>query len=820
MKKNNFVKLFTTLWLCVAIGAAVQAQSVHITPDGGSLGYYCMPAGNTGTTFNVVPVSLSSDPNVTATIESTTWSVFGGIQKLSSSVSDVSVASRTGTDYANLYSKYAKGKIRAVCHVKYEYKYERYNYCTTPATPTGLYDSYTYYVDYTTELEIRKTFSIPDGALTNPIVGPECVVAGENVTYSVAPWVSLDDVANVVFDTYTWNVPSSAKINDLYYSSDKSSITFKPSATAGGQTITVDLGACNATGVAQSSIKLKSEPDAPYLVGNTQWVDKLCIPLSASTYELTIANPQDGVTYTWEKLSGWYSTDQYVVGSDNKIVLNPKDDNKYIRLRAKSSCTEKIYDLQINRSFDPVVNTITTADADCLPENTDVTFSVNGASKGIPMGWTISPEGIANGWSIANDQKDSPTPIIHTGTGVATVYATASCGVAIPQLCKVKPNIPIINEGKKCLDFGDKTNQVFTTTKDNGATAYQWDFPATWEPLASTDRTTTDPTITIKTDGKTAGEIKVKALGCKDSEFSTPVKVSFTPDTPKIGMYETCMNAGVDGYAHFKITNNDASQNLTYTWTIANGYGEQVANNDPKDPLDPTEIKVHTSGKTGTFRIEAIAHNNDCGDSKVAGFYEFTVNKNDLPYSAVEETPLFSTTSDYALSLTTSDLSWYQNHTFEWYLNTAGQGNVTDTNAPYKTKTGLPQGLLTSGGENFYLTVTNKTTGCKTRKINDAATNTFKSAKVVDPEEEIESTTETTGMTVSPNPTTGEITVTLPKNESTNVFLIGLNGRLLKNWMSQPAKSTLNISDVPNGNYFIIASQGEKKYSKQIILNK
>ncbi|MDR3705830.1 MAG: T9SS type A sorting domain-containing protein [Paludibacteraceae bacterium] len=797
MKKNNFVRLLTTLWLCVAIGVAAQAQSVKITPSGSSSGYYCMPADNTGTSFSVAGVNLSTDPNVTATIESTAWTVFGGIQKLSASGTNISVASGTGTDYTSLYSKYAKGKIRAVCHVKYSYTYNTSDCYQNPGTAT-----YIYYADYTTELEIRKTFSIPDGSLTNPIVGPECVVAGENVTYSVAPWVSLDDVSNVVFDTYTWNVPSSAKINDLYYSSDKSSITFKPSATAGGQTITVDLGACNSTG-AQSSITLKSEPDAPYLVGNTQWVDNLCIPLSASTYELTIANPQSGVTYTWEKLSGWYSTDQYVVESDNKIVLSPKDDNKYIRLRAKSSCTEKIYDLQINRSFDPVVNTITTAYADCLPENTDVTFSVNGASKGIPMGWTISPEGITNGWSIANDQKDLPTPIIHTGTGVATVYATASCGVAIPQLCKVKPNVPIINEGKKCLAFEDKTDQVFTTTKDNGATGYQWDFPATWEPLALADRTTTDPTITIKTDGKTAGEIKVKALGCKDSEFSTPVKVGFNPDKPTIEQVG-CIDAGLPGVTYFRVKNHVKGQ--TYTWTIDPAFGAQdMFYNPPVD--DSSKIKVNTLGTVDTYNVQATAYNT-CGNSGLCDPFSVSVVKEVFTVTASN-----TGRNQYMYAITeANDDPWYFSHTATWVYNNA---DATGTDY-YKTKTDLPGGLLTSGASNFFVTVTNSA-GCKTRMINVPPT--FRSAKLLDEADATNSVVDEE-MKVSPNPSTGRIKVTLPTDESTNISLYDLKGSLLKTWTNQPAVSILDISDLESSNYFVVAHQNGKRYSKKIILTK
>jgi hypothetical protein len=166
----------------------------------------------------------------------------------------------------------------------------------------------------------------------------------------------------------------------------------------------------------------------------------------------------------------------------------------------------------------------------------------------------------------------------------------------------------------------------------------------------------------------------------------------------------------------------------------------------------------------------------------------------------------------YAITEANGD-PWYFSHTATWIYNNA---DVTGTDY-YKTRTDLPAGLLTSGASDFYVTVTNSSSGCKTRMIN--VPYTFRSAKLTDEADATNSVVDEE-MKVSPNPSTGRIKVTLPTDESTNISLYDLKGSLLKTWTNQPAVSILDISDLESGNYFVVAHQNGKRYSKKIILTK
>jgi hypothetical protein len=837
MRKNN---LFKALWLITLLlcGAwSVNAQnSASISPNGGTNGYVCIPANATNEVFTfVLPTGINpatQSPYTINDFESITWSVLGGgitIPDNQSTIqSTITVASMTGTSYEpEKFNKYAMGKLRVAAVLKSE---------LVEGCPGELIPSFR---TFTAELEIRKSFNPTMEAIQNEIVGPKCVVAGKEVTYSVAPWVSMYDANRVGFDEYQWNGLEDVAANELYYSADESSVTFMPNTTAGGQTISVTLGACNTIPV---SLILNAEPEDPYLTEHNiggKWMDEICIPFGIDTYELTIANPQDGVEYTWEKLSGWYGAlDSYVVQLDNKIILNVQNSDKFIRLRATSECSEKTFDLQIKRSFNNTSNRIVAVnfeDSDCLPKGQPITFKVQGdvngnyqdVSNGILRTWSV------DNWAINAGQATEPSISITTGAGEATISVqTAGCDNTEPpleRLFKIKPDVPtikganeaVIPDSKICLDAGDNTTQiVLTVTDDVNATGYEWELPDNW----GGNQTTTLPSITITTDGITSGDVRVKALdNCSDEDdtFSAPVSIGFTPGKPAIEKITTCVNAGLGGFIEVRMTNYDPNldPNDDYVWNIDAAYGSYngIYTIDPQSPTECT-FKINTTGKTGLLTV-AVSAKNACGSGDDSDALQYDVNKNDLPYNAVENTPLFSSTSSYALQLGQSDLVWFQNHTFEWYY--AGRGNVTDMANPYQTVNTLPQGLLTSGGEDFYLTVTNTANGCKTRKINEAASFQFRSAQITDTEAtSVGYGSEKTGMTVSPNPTQGEITVTLGKDETANLFLVTTAGKLVKTWMSQPAISTLNISNIPDGNYFVVGYQGDKKFAKQIILNK
>lgn len=92
---------------------------------------------------------------------------------------------------------------------------------------------------------IRYSFTRRSIGVENAIVGDKCAQPCDSVTFSVAPWVSLYQPNVVGFDTYEWEIPSSLRASDLYYSADNSSVTFVASDNIEGQVIKAKIGKYN-----------------------------------------------------------------------------------------------------------------------------------------------------------------------------------------------------------------------------------------------------------------------------------------------------------------------------------------------------------------------------------------------------------------------------------------------------------------------------------------------------------------------------------------------------------------------------------------------
>ena len=72
---------------------------------------------------------------------------------------------------------------------------------------------------------------------------------------------------------------------------------------------------------------------------------------------------------------------------------------------------------------------------------------------------------------------------------------------------------------------------------------------------------------------------------------------------------------------------------------------------------------------------------------------------------------------------------------------------------------------------------------------------------------------------IYPNPANDNITVKLPNEGSSYVFLMNLDGKLIKNENKSSSEFELDLSSVHQGTYIIYIMQGKNKFSKKIVVN-
>jgi hypothetical protein len=805
MKHNFSIKaLWLIALLCCGVWSA-NAQSLQFKQGANIIsGIQCMDVTSPGITYSVEGVNLSTI-GTNATIVGWTWTTQGGITITEgANAQNVKVAPLPGTDYNSGYSKYAKGKLKVTCRVQYDY-----NYLEEECTDSGpIYHNrtYTYFTNLYGEFEIRKQFSDLTG---NEITGPECVKTGDRVTYSVAPWVSMYQLNTVGFDEYDWDIPSGVAQGDvLYYSADYSSVTFYVGNNFDGKTISVRMGACNLPGQTPITLTLRAQPGVPSLPDGISFATGWCLPLGTGAQSITIGNTDPSATYIWEGLEGWKDTPTYEVNEANGYTLNfiPQNDARELTLRVIDICgNDKEYKLKVNRTLSGSNLIQTVSGEQCVAPNQYVPFKVTGVDNSVALIWRIV-EG--EGWSIYPGAETSAQPFIMTGTGSATIEVTASgCpgSTTIQETFGLAPETPIINSvSPVCVSDATVT---FKVRKVESGVTYEWSYPGDW----TVETGTADDQSTISlVPGQQGGEVKVRAIGTDNcsSDWSDPIEVAAPLALSKV---TDCVNAGFVGIVEIQIEGYDP-ENAAYDFpTIDDSTFGTI---DPAGIDAAGVFKVNTTGKEGNFTV-SVSATNSCGDQSIATL-DYSVQKD--PFT-VQEVVVLDIPGMQVSSFKIMDTG-YQD--FEW----SGDGQPLPTVIPGVLDY-ITNNIIVSDYSSIYVTVTNSATGCKTRKFrmapnvfrsksanpNATAPNTVNEFIVV----EVIDAPNAGQLTLFPNPASNELNINLSSEGSISICIASMSGGIVKNIASQQSSATIDVADLPAGNYIAVVLQGTNRYTGQFI---
>ncbi|MDR1678743.1 MAG: T9SS type A sorting domain-containing protein [Prevotellaceae bacterium] len=787
--------------LCCGVWSTNAQLSVS---GGGANGCHCM--GTSGT-FTVS--YTGSDGYV---IESTSWTKIGGGVDITAghNSTTVSVATQTDTVYNSKYSRFAPAKLNVFCRLKKDTTIDVTD-CKTGVVTKHKISSFK---EVDMDVKICKSFTYPYEGLQNKIVGPECVALGEQVTYSIKPWVSMKDANLIGFDSYGWNLDT----KEDYYSSDESSITFTVNADfLKHKTLAVSMGACNGNDSIKRTLGIKPAKPIISMEGIViDWEDGLCLSPGEGSKTITIDNADLGnseVTYIWDEatLNGWmYST------TPNTLTFTPTN-ARTIKLTVKSACEDETYSLKINSAF-ASSNTITNnaKNPNCLPAGQSFRFKVDGAANGTPMTWALES---GSDWSF----EDSPTiaePMIRVGSRPCRITVTDDCSNSIFADFSISPNTPEINESNQCIDAKDNTTPItFTVTPDDNATGYQWEFPAEWSSNAI-NNTTEDPTITITTDGTTSGQIKVRALGCIDSDLSTAVDVNIAPETPKaIINTKGCINYNIADQVIFSVQDADPDK-YTYSWIIPDEFGTPVGSPDGTDGT----ITVDTKGVSGTIKVQVDAK----GACDPSPWKEEPITIDANGFGLLYNTDLISVPA-YRLIKNNSIPATFNYRLFN-------NGNiVTNGVAPYpfdqeNLMLNLP-GMGDIAGSSIYtLVVDVYTSDCDYRlivgaPIEDIDGNSSRIAKSMfsDDEESLMTlhSAKTEFASIYPNPAKNSLNIEILEavNYPANIYVMDTKGSLVSQTTTNTVNTQIDSSSWVTGSYIVLIVAGNQTYRQVIIKN-
>ena len=792
MIKTTSTLAIAALGLLLSEQTQAQTFGIAQTPNG------------TGATYSTKEINVETSPNATYTVYATyptdttayshiRWYVYGGIEKVSESATHLTFRSASGTTYNDKYSKYAYGQVQLSATLSDQTVADCE--CATMCNPTR-----------TANLFVYKRFDFS----ANHIIGPDCVLPGDSVTFSVEPWLTLYPTLQLDTAAYFWDIPIALQASPLYYSSDKSSVTFVVSDSIENKTIKCSIGRLNyADGQLPIEKTLSNDVADPIItLGGVPFdpeTHSVCLPFGVDSVDLVVTNASPELEYSWN-LRAWDYRPFTNNGSLNRVA--PLRNAQNITLSVLNGCSDKQYYYNINRTLTEGYNQIVTkADLDttnCL-SGSSVELTILNADDQSSFVWSVSSTD--SNWQLTKKNGQVSNMLqIGNGSAVVSVYSAECGGTVLQKTFYAAPYGLGYISGAVCIAPNDSVTELTYSITASRATTFEWQFPSSWTLLGSD----TLSTIHLRSDGMYADTIKVRALGCKSTAWSTILpQITYAPS----GFTHTCVNVDTAGIATFTaIDNPNKTTSSYYRWNIPNALtGYSGSGNFT---TSSKQISVATKGDIGVYPI-TISYLYSCEngttyvsatDSVIiepATLLEMTTNTSRIKTIGFDEDYYYSTPEE-----TTK---------IRWYFQSFDDAGLYAENDYYEVN--IVKGTV--GNDNFTVGTVwcvIDIAGCKTVLSFSWDDNVGgnKSLSISSNEEENE---DPLSATVTPNPASDVLYVELSKEyEHQHVRLIDPNGKsiLRKNFSGRNA--TIDISSIPNGMYVVeVSGDGQKIATKQLI---
>lgn len=784
---------FLIIFAINCIGNIIKANGFQILYNGTAIDSIAIQANpEIEYTFTVTKPDVSWD-----TIY---WTVAGGIEIVSQDENQVVIRSRNGETYESKYSKYAAGSL--TIHAKkidIEDDCEcAQNYCNP---------------NFNSTIYIFKIFDLSG----NAIAGQKCVVAGDTVTYSVAPWVTQMVSESLVFDYYYWTIPEELKASDLYYSTDQSSVTFVVSENIEGQVIKVQMGMFNIIEDANEqeplTFTLGRDIDTPQIEG---MIDDLyyCLPFETDTFTLTINNASDEAIYEWD-LRTWELIEQNNNGSEVTIVATPN--SQTIFLTVTSSCSVNKYYYDINRSLDESYEILNTSESlTCLNEGDLLTFYIPNVTEGTELTWEV----VGEGWNISASEsvKTRPTITIGSGTGIITVFGTDCQSPAIIDTFFVAPKTLSSITGETCITQGLADTLVYSVDAIANIDYYEWSYPENWTVIGDT----IENSITLISDGETIDTIKVRGIGCSETEWVT-LNLHRIYNAPEgITIDDGCIDVGSTSTVYLSvIPDGTADDETTYKWTIPTTLRSGSLS---RTTSDYSTVKFTCRGNEGSYIVKVSA-NNSCSTATYTDTITLSIDEYIFESISYGDS---SNNYDPLLRLLTvlggeNDIVKYT-----WVLDGEEvQSNATYYYAiPYLIEKEINdlyfQGEIDviieySNGCTSTITYSWDYTEDSVETTKSISLNQENSQSLATAIEEDKTKTITGDISIYPNPTNGILTVELSDEYiGGHIIIFTTSGTTLDLITATSNKETFNITNYPAGIYILYIIKGSNAISYKI----
>lgn len=666
-------------------------------------------------------------------------------------------------------------------------------------------------------LNVYKSFS--PSAYNIDISGPDCVLEGDTVVYSIDPILTKNLTQGIGVDEYFWTFTPGLVQEQIYRAGDNSSVTFIAGAVTGYDTIKVQVGLANAGVQARKALGKA----APKPIINSR-----CIAHGESNVLFTVSNPQPGINYNWSCNDDSWSIDVNPLHTDSAYISPENDAAASITVVAYydgyEQCSASKSTLKVSRTWSDDAQILATTSAPYVM-NKEYEFTLEGGAGGglnwtPPTGWTLKS---SSGYKAKFKPINSSTIQL---SDVLRVESKNNCSLN-PQTAE----IPIFMKPAKVTSMNNTIcitpnalNTFSISNWEDGphADSYRWKLYK-GNNLAKDTTTATGVTNLSVTANPEWSKLVVIPIGAYNGTLyytgdPTEFDLTFRPETPlSIQSSKECVAYNMPDEITLSIVDNGNNPTQLYAWNIPSELSPEY-----QDSLHRSVI-ITTDGQPESYHIQAWGTGTgECGNSGIIDKYINVVENlaviqyldYTIPFPVNYHVKGYSINGYGSLSISTYDWYFFDNGTIVDGLD-SNTGQLVNFKDPYTTLQDIENS--TQYGLVCVVTFTNS---CKVLITYGAVPDLTQTSLVHAPtSSSAPQKHNSSKLLLYPNPTNNEIIVDLDvkKEEIIDAYIVDMNGKIIMSQKGFNLGHRLNINSLPNGQYIMCVKQGNKSFAKPFV---
>lgn len=638
-------------------------------------------------------------------------------------------------------------------------------------------------------IDIYKRFNPNVSPYNIEISGPDCILEGDTVVYSIKPILTKNLTQGIGVDEYFWSFSSGLVNKKIYNAGDGSSVTFVAGAVDDNSSLSVQVGLANASYPVTKTLG-KSAPTITFT--------DTCIAVSSRVVLFRVPNPQENLFYKWLIPSPQFSALSSTIGDSIRVKLNDNSNGEITVLSSYDKnnwdgCSVSTSSFMVNRMIGS--GNRVQSDKVCYSVGDTAQFKITGTlPDNTSFEWQF-PEG----WNVVLDdgQSEEEVLILDSIKLVATENITDSVFNATMKGCSdmVTPDYHVyvrpagVGEiiGERCVSRDDSVwYHVNPFAHKPYAHHFEWLLPEGMEELRSTPMKDS-----IYVHVKTTGELgTITAIPQGNNSVcegpASSMQVFLEAQIPSGISIKHCIASGMNDIDTFSVISPREGQ--SYRWILPLGIDSLgVSDND-------TAIYVSTNGVPGKYPVKVQEIGGvECGDSQlfVDTFTIDTAHIDITIFSSVSFNLFTCVTKNALISVT--DYKWY----VDGEPNTDAEGhNVCFIYRP--------------DYDSVYVEAI--VNGCKQRitKYSNSSPQTPVRKNIIK---------DFNKLMIKPNPAQTISSVTLPERiDNSKITLYNAEGKVIKEWITNEQELQIQTSDLPDGIYPIVAVQNDVISSNMLII--